>query len=168
MADETEQMIWQGGVWSGMFVHREYCRYTTGRSPFESGPVQVSSLMKMWIVVCGDQDDAAGREVDDLVVTCGNDDTDLNLRTIRDLTILGRYVVAESATEVSWCAYEACSAWDGSAGQKYDAEYDVADDLTSAFSSDLSKGATEYFDSDFESILLRTRSSNTTSDRDLD
>ena len=41
---------------------------------------------------------------------------------------------------------------------------------TGAFSSDLSKGATEYSDSDFESILvkpLRTRS-NTTSDRDLD
>ena len=47
------------------------------------------------------------------------------------------------------------------------AEYDVADDLTGAFSSDLSKGATEYFDSDFEPILARTRS-NTTSDRDLD
>ena len=228
--------------------------------------------MKVWIVVCGDQEDAAGRELDDLVVTCGNDDTDLNLRTIRDLTILGRYVVAESATEVSWCANEACSAWDvfvanyengtpttgqkyvaeydvdndlsdlgprlyclsfgtfaselsnsettgrepddrvvvlgydvsnhntwktcdlttlgssavavsateifscaydacnardGSAGQKYDAEYDVADDLTGAFSSHLSKGATEYFDLDFESILFRTRS-NTTSDRDLD
>ena len=37
--------------------------------------------MKLWIVVCGDQDDAAGRELDDLVVTRGNDDTDLNLQT---------------------------------------------------------------------------------------
>ena len=55
MADETEQMIWQGDLWSGMFVHRDYCRNTTGRSPFESGPEQMSSLMKLWIVVCGEQ-----------------------------------------------------------------------------------------------------------------
>ena len=51
MADETGQMIWQGGVWSGMFVHREYCWYTTGRSPFGSGSVQVSSLTKSRNVV---------------------------------------------------------------------------------------------------------------------
>ena len=216
MADETEQMIWQGDEWSGMFVHRDFCRNTTGRSPFESGPVQVSSLMKLWIVVCGDQDDAAGRELDDLVVTRGNDDTDLNLRAgydvDNDLSDLGprlyclsfgtfaselsksdttgrepddRVVVhgydvsgqntwktcdlttlGSSAVAVS-CAYVACNAWDGSAGQKHDAEHDVTDDLTGAFSSDLSKGATENFDSDFESILVRTRS-NTTSDRYLD
>ena len=226
----------------------------------------------MWIVVCGDQDDAAGRELDDLVVTRGNDDTDLNLRAIRDLAARGRCVIAESAAGVFWCACEACSAldvfvpsrehgtpaagrkcvagydvdsdlsdlgprlyclsfgtfaselsksdttgrepddrvvvhgydisgqntwktcdlttlgssavavsateifscayvacnaWDGSAGQKYNAGYDVADDLTGAFSSDLSKGATEYFGSDFESILVRARS-NTTRDRDPD
>ena len=47
MADETEQMIWQGDVWNGMFVHREYCRYTTGHSPFVSGPIQVISLTKL-------------------------------------------------------------------------------------------------------------------------
>ena len=109
-------------------------------SLFESGPVQVSSLMKLWIVVCGDQGDAVGRELDDLVVTRGNDDTGLNLRTIRDLSTLGRYVVAESATEVFSCAYEACSAWDvlhpnhengmPTTGQKYVAEYDVDNDLS--------------------------------------
>ena len=107
MADETEQMIWQGDVRSSRMLPEHHCC-----SPFESGPEQVSSLMKLWIAVCGDQDDAAGRELDDLVVTRGNDDTDLNLRTIRDLTTPGRYVVAESATEVFWCACEACSAWD--------------------------------------------------------
>ena len=55
MADVSEQMIWQGDVWNGMFVHSEYCRNTTGRSPFESGPVQVDNLMKLWIVACGEQ-----------------------------------------------------------------------------------------------------------------
>ena len=55
MADVSEQMIWQGDVWNGMFVHSEYCWNTTCRSPFESGPVQVSSLIKLWIVACGEQ-----------------------------------------------------------------------------------------------------------------
>ena len=55
MADVSEQMIWQGDVWNGMFVHSEYCRNTSGRSPFESGPVQVDNLMKLWIVACGEQ-----------------------------------------------------------------------------------------------------------------
>ena len=68
MADETEQMIRQGDLWIGMFVHRDCCRNTTGRSPFESGPEQMSSLMKLWIVVCGYQGDSTGRELDDLVV----------------------------------------------------------------------------------------------------
>ena len=140
MADETEQMNWQGDVWSGMFVHRDYCRNTTtGRSPFENRREQMSSLMKLWIVVCGDQGDATGHELDDLVVTRGNDDTGLNPRQTRDLTTLGRCVVAESATEVFSCAYEACSAWDvlvpnhengtPTTGRKYVAEYDVDNDL---------------------------------------
>ena len=134
---ETE---WQGDVWSGMFVHRDYCRNTAGPLPFKSGPEQMSSLMKLWIVVCGDQRDATGRELDGLVVTRGNDDTGLNLRKILDLTTLGRYVVAESATEVFSCAYEACSAWDvlvpnhengtPTTGRKYVAEYDVDNDLS--------------------------------------
>ena len=55
MADVPEQMIWQGDVWSGMFVHSECCRNTTGRSPFESRPVQVDNLIKLWIVACGEQ-----------------------------------------------------------------------------------------------------------------
>ena len=87
-----------------------------------------------------------------------------------DLITLGSSAVSVSATEVFTCACVACSAWDGPAynykivamntGQKYDAEYDVADDLTGAFSSDLSKGATEYFDSDFESIFGKNEEQN--------
>ena len=111
--------------------------------------------------------DTTGREPDDRVVVHGYDVSGQNTWKTCDLTTLGSSAVAVSATEIFSCAYVACNAWDGSAGQKYDAEYDVADDLTGAFSSDLSKGATEYFDSDFGSILVRTRS-NTTSDRDLD
>ena len=70
----------------------------------------------------------------------GHDDSGLIARKIRDLITLGGSAVAESATEVFSCAYEACSVWDGSVpsykngalttGQKYDAEYAVADDLT--------------------------------------
>ena len=106
----------------------------------ESGPEQMSSLMKLWIVVCGDQGDSTGRELDDLIVVCGNDDSGLNIRKIRDLITLGRSAVAESATEVFSCAYEACSAWDVlvpnhengtlTTGQKYVAEYDVDNDLS--------------------------------------
>ena len=66
MADETEQMIWQGDVWSGMFVHREYCQYTTGHSPFGSGPIQVISLMKLRNLVWSDQGALIGRDVEDL------------------------------------------------------------------------------------------------------
>ena len=111
--------------------------------------------------------DTTGREPDDRVVVHGCDVSGQNTWKTCDLTTLGSSVVAVSATELFSCAYVACNAWDGAAGQKYDAEYDVADDLTSDFSFVLSKGATEYFDSDFESMLVRTRS-NTTSDRDLD
>ena len=124
--------------------------------------------------------DTTGREPDDRVVVRGHDVSGQNAWKTCDLITPGSSAVAVSATEVFSCAYVACSAWDGSVpsykmgalttGQKYDAEYDVADDLTGAFSSDLSKGATEYSDSDFESILVKplgTRS-NTTSDRDLD
>ena len=70
----------------------------------------------------------------------GNDDSGLNVRTIRDLITLVRSAVAESATEVLSCAYEACSAWDvlvpnhkngtQTTGQKYIAEYDLDNDLT--------------------------------------
>ena len=133
----------------------------------------------------------------------GHDGSGQNAWKTRDLITLGSSAVDELATEI-FCAYVARSAWDGSVlntGQKYDAEYDVADELTDlgpmlfrqtpcivtkfrvqrkmgevnclslgVFSADLSKGAAEYSDSDFESILvkpLRTRS-NTTSARDLE
>ena len=211
MADVTQQMISQGDLWIGMFVHPDYCRDTTGRLPFESGPEQMSSLMELWIVVCSDQGDSTGRELDDLDVVRELDDSGQNARKIRDLITLGSSDVDELATEIFSCAYVACRCvgWFSpqlqngalTTGQKYDAEYDVADDSTDlgpmlfrqtpcivtkfrvqrkmaevnclslgAFSSDLSKGAAEYSDSDFGSILvkpLRTRS-NTTSARDLD
>ena len=47
MADETEQMIWQGNVWCGRFAHRSYCRYTTGHSPFGFGSILAISLTKL-------------------------------------------------------------------------------------------------------------------------
>ena len=109
--------------------------------------------------------DTTGREPDDRVVVRGHDVSGQNTWKTRDLITLGSSAVAVSETEIFSCAYEACSAWGWSVprykigtlatGQKYDAEYDVADDLTGAFSSELSKGATEYSDSDFESILVK-------------
>ena len=57
MADETEQMIWQRDVWRGRFVHRSYCRYTTGHSPFGCGSIQAISLTELrnlvWIAGLG-------------------------------------------------------------------------------------------------------------------
>ena len=214
----------------GMFVHRDFCRTTTGRSPFVSRSEQISSLMKLWSVGWSDQGASTGREIEDLVVVRGNDDSDLDERKIKDLITPGGSDVTESTTEVfsftyvarsawnylnDWVverghdvsgqntwktrdlitpgspdvavsateifsyAYAVCCAWDGPAynykigamntGQKYDAGYVVADDLTGAFSSDLKKGATELSDSVFVPFLAfmpKTRS-NTTSDRDL-
>ena len=83
-------------------------------------------------------DTTAGRELDDRVVVRGHDDSRQNARKIRDLITIGSSAVDELATEVFSGAYEACSAWDvsvpnhevGTTGQKYVAEYDVADDLT--------------------------------------
>ena len=77
--------------------------------------------------------DTTGRETDDRVVVRGHDVSGQNTWKTCDLITLESSAVAEFATEVFSCAYVACSAWDGSAGQKYDAEYDVADDLTGAF-----------------------------------
>ena len=84
--------------------------------------------------------DTTGRELDDRVVVRGHDDSGQNAWKTRDLITLGSSAVAELATEIFSCAYVACSAWDVSVpshengslttGQKYDAEYDVADDLT--------------------------------------
>ena len=124
-----------------MFVHGDYFQgNTTGRLPLESGPEQMSSLMDLWIVVCSGQGDSSGRELDDRVVVRGHDVSGQNAWKTRDLITLGRSAVAELATEVFSCAYEACSAWDVSVpshengtkttGQNYVAEYDVADDLT--------------------------------------
>ena len=29
MADVSERMIWKGGLWIGIFVNRDYCRFTS-------------------------------------------------------------------------------------------------------------------------------------------
>ena len=116
MAVVTEQMISQGELWIVVFVHDDYSQAnTTGRLPFECGPEQMSSLMDLWIVVYvhggSGQGDTTGRELDDRVVVRGHDDSGKNAWKIRDLITLGSSAVAEFATEVFSCAYEACSAW---------------------------------------------------------
>ena len=126
MAVVTEQMISQGVLWIGMFVHGDYCKgNTTGRLPFESGPEQMSSLMDLWIVVCSGQGDSSGRELDDRVVVRGHDDSGQNARKIRDFITLGRSAVAEFAIEIFSCAYVACSAWDVSvpSHEKWDIDH---------------------------------------------
>ena len=145
MSVVTEQMISQGELWVVVFVHDDKSQgNTTGRLPFECGPEQMSSLMDLWIVVFihggSGQGDTTGRELDDRVVVRGHDDSGQNAWKIRDLITLGSSAVAELATEVFSCAYEACSAWNVSVpshengtlttGQKYVGEYDVANDLS--------------------------------------
>ena len=73
------------------------------------------------------------------IVVRGHDDSGQDAWKIRDLIALGSSAVAESATDVFSRAYEACSVWSVSVpihengtlttGQKYVAEYDVANDL---------------------------------------
>ena len=100
MADVSEQLIWKGGLWIGMFVHREYCRYTTGRSPFESGPIQVSSLMKLRGLVWSDQGASTGRDIEDLVVVRGNDDSG-GMFVDRDRTTTGRSPFVSRSEQIS-------------------------------------------------------------------
>ena len=74
------------------------------------------------------------------IVLRGHDDSGQDAWKIRDLITLGSSAVAEFATDVFSCAYEACSAWNVSVpihengtlttGQKYVAEYDVANDMS--------------------------------------
>ena len=46
MADVPEQMTWQGGLWIGIFVNRDYCRSTPDRSPVAYRPERMSSLTR--------------------------------------------------------------------------------------------------------------------------
>ena len=62
MADVPEQMTWQGGLWIGIFVNRDYCRPTSDRSPVTYRPERMSSLAKSRNVVCRDLLDVAFSE----------------------------------------------------------------------------------------------------------
>ena len=94
----------------GMVVHRDFCRTTTGRLPFESGPEQMSSLMELWIVVCSNQGASTGRELDELVIVRGHDDSDLDGGGIGDLITPGGSAVTGSTAGVFSFAYVARSA----------------------------------------------------------
>ena len=137
MADETEQMIWQGDVWSGMFVR---------------GPIQVSSLMKLRSLVWSDQGASTGREIEDLVVLRGNDDSDLDERKITDLINPGGSAVTESTTEVFSFTYVARSARNYLNDWVVERGHDVSGqntgktrDLITPGSPDVADSATEIF-----------------------
>ena len=51
MADVSEQMIWKGVLWTGKFVDRDNCRFTSDCSPVAYGPERISSLTKSRNVV---------------------------------------------------------------------------------------------------------------------
>ena len=65
----------------------------------------------MWSVVWSDQGASTGREIEDLVVVRGNDDSDLDERKIKDPINPGRSAVTKSTTEVFSFTYVARSAW---------------------------------------------------------
>ena len=69
MADVPEQMTWQGGLWIGIFVNRDYCRSTSDRSPVAYRPERMSSLTKSRNVVCRDLLDVALSEVMNVTVS---------------------------------------------------------------------------------------------------
>ena len=144
MADVSEQMIWKGGLWIGIFVHRDYCRFTTDR--------RISSLMKLRSVVWSDQGASIGRDVEDLVVVRGNDDSDLDERKIKDLITPGGSAVTESTTEVFSFTYVARSAWNYLNDWVVERGHDVSGqntwktrDLITPGSPDVAVSATEIF-----------------------
>ena len=69
MVDVSEQMIWKGGLWIGIFVNRDYCRFTTDRSPFTNRPERISSLTKLRSVVWRDLLDVALSEFMNVAVS---------------------------------------------------------------------------------------------------
>ena len=54
MADVSERKIWKGGLWIGIFVNRDYCRFTSDCSPATYRPERISSLTKSRNVVWRD------------------------------------------------------------------------------------------------------------------
>ena len=69
MADVSEQMIWKGGLWTGKFVNRDYCRFTSDRSPVTYRPERMSSLTKSRNVVWRDLLDVALSEFMNVAVS---------------------------------------------------------------------------------------------------
>ena len=69
MADVSERMIWKGDVWIGKFVNRDYCRFTSGRSPAIYRPERTSSLTKSRNVVWRDQVDMTLSEFSNVAVS---------------------------------------------------------------------------------------------------
>ena len=106
---------------------------------------------------------SAWNYLNDWVVERGHDVSGQNTWKTRDINTPGSPDVVVSATEIFSCDHAVCCTRDDPAynykigamntGQKYDAGYVVADDLTSVFSSDLNRGATELSDSVFVSFF---------------
>ena len=69
MVDVSEQVIWKGGLWIGIFVNRDYCRFTTDRSPLTNRPERISSLTKLRSVVWRDLLDVALSEFMNVAVS---------------------------------------------------------------------------------------------------
>ena len=69
MADVSERMIWKGGVWIGIFVNRDDCRFTSGCSPATYRPERTSSLTKSRNVVWRDLVDMALSEFSNVAVS---------------------------------------------------------------------------------------------------
>ena len=69
MADISERMIWEGGLWIGIFVNRDYCRFTSDCSPTTYRPERISSLTKSRNVVWRDLLDIALSEFINVAVS---------------------------------------------------------------------------------------------------
>ena len=62
-------LIWKGGVWIGIFVNRDYCRFTSDCSPATYRPERTSSLTKSRNVVWRDLLDMALSEFSNVAVS---------------------------------------------------------------------------------------------------
>ena len=85
-------MIWKGGLWIGIFVHRDYCRFTTDRSPFTNRPERISSLMKLRSVIWSDLFDVALSEFMSVAVSSQVDRWLATKASMMDLPVDGATV----------------------------------------------------------------------------
>ena len=92
MADVPEQMTWQGGLWIGIFVNRDYCRSTSDRSPVAYRPERMSSLTKSRNVVCRDLLDVALSEVMNVTVSRQVDRGLTTKASMMDMPVVGATV----------------------------------------------------------------------------